>query len=288
MRKNHRRFIICNKGRLHLSTVGNGIRLIPTCNQSRGILRLVLDFDDANRHMPITGGSIRTIQHISVSVGPFKGKAVETSKDRMPLQALIVHSHDSREYAARFNWHVIEGDSAELPFANETIDLIVLPHVLEFAADPHQILREVDRVLRPEGRLVISGFNPASLWGARQYLSRLIGSPYLPRDGQFISLIRVKDWLQLLNYSLDRGHFGCYKFPLQGQSAMGRMDFLEKMGNRWWPIFGAVFIVSAIKRHQGIRLIGAAQAIRVPAIQQLAPAVDRSKLVDPLKKSQTK
>jgi len=204
------------------------------------------------------------------------------------LQALIVHSHDSREYAARFNWYVIEGDSTELPFANETIDLIVLPHVLEFAADPHQILREVDRVLRPEGRLVISGFNPASLWGARQYLSRLIGSPYLPRDGQFISLIRVKDWLQLLNYSLDRGHFGCYKFPLQGYSAMGRMNFLEKMGNRWWPIFGAVFLVSAIKRHQGMRLIGPAQAIRVPAIQQLAPAVDRSKLVDPLKKSQTK
>jgi SAM-dependent methyltransferase len=209
-------------------------------------------------------------------------------ENRMPLQALIVHSHDSREYAARFNWHVIEGDSAELPFANETIDLVVLPHVLEFAADPHQILREVDRVLRPEGRLVISGFNPASLWGARQYLSRLIGSPYLPRDGQFISLIRVKDWLQLLNYSLDRGHFGCYKFPLQGQSAMGRMDFLEKMGNRWWPIFGAVFLVSAIKRHQGLRLIGPAQTIRVPAIQQLSPAVDRSKLAAPLKKTQTK
>jgi hypothetical protein len=66
------------------------------------------------------------------------------------------------------------------------------------------------------------------------------------------------------------------------------MDFLEKMGNRWWPIFGAVFLVSAIKRHQGMRLIGPAQSIRAPAIQQLAPAVDRSKLADPLKKSQTK
>ena len=196
----------------------------------------------------------------------------------MPLQVLLIHSDDSHEYAARFHWHLIEGNSSELPFANESLDLIVLPHVLEFAADPHQILREVDRVLRPEGRLIISGFNPASLWGARQYCSRLIGSPYLPRDGQFISLIRIKDWLKLLNFSLDRGHFGCYKFPLQGQSSMSRMDFLESMGNRWWPIFGAVFLVSAIKRQQGIRLIGQIAPVRIPAIQQLTPAAERNQL----------
>ena len=199
-------------------------------------------------------------------------------ENRMPLQALLLNSNDSREYAARFNWHLIEGNTSELPFANESLDLVVLPHVLEFAADPHQILREIDRVLRPEGRLIISGFNPASLWGARQYLSRLIGNPYLPRDGQFISLIRIKDWLKLLNFSLDRGHFGCYKLPLQGQSSMGRMAFLESMGNRWWPIFGAVFLVSAIKRQQGIRLIGRVAPIRIPAIPQLTPAAERNQI----------
>ena len=200
------------------------------------------------------------------------------NENRMPLQALLMHTQDSHQYAARFNWNLIEGNYEELPFASESLDLVVLPHVLEFAADPHQILREVDRVLRPEGRLIISGFNPASLWGARQYLSRLIGNPYLPRDGQFISLIRVKDWLQLLNFSLDRGHFGCYKFPLQGQSSMARMDFLESMGNRWWPIFGAVFLLSAIKRQQGMRLVGQIAPVRIPAIQQLSPAAERQQL----------
>jgi len=199
-------------------------------------------------------------------------------ENRMPLQAILLNSNDSREYAARFNWHLIEGNTSELPFANESLDLVVLPHVLEFATDPHQILREIDRVLRPEGRLIISGFNPASLWGARQYLSRLIGNPYLPRDGQFISLIRIKDWLKLLNFSLDRGHFGCYKLPLQGQSSMGRMAFLESMGNRWWPIFGAVFLVSAIKRQQGIRLIGRVAPVRIPAIPQLTPAAERNQI----------
>ena len=134
--------------------------------------------------------------------------------------------------------------------------------------------------------MVISGFNPASLWGARQYLSRLIGNPYLPRDGQFIGLLRIKDWLQLLNYSLDRGHFGCYKFPLHGEPAMNRMDFLEPMGNRWWPIFGAVFIVSAIKRHKGMRLIGQVASVRLPAINQLAPAAERNQLCDSLNKTE--
>ena len=200
------------------------------------------------------------------------------SENRMPLQVLLIHANDNRTHAGRFKWHLIEANSTELPFASESLDLIVLPHVLEFASDPHQILREVDRVLRPEGRLIISGFNPASLWGARQYLSRLIGTPYLPRDGQFISLIRIKDWLELLNFSLDRGHFGCYKFPLQGEAVMGQMNFLEKMGNRWWPIFGAVFIVSAIKRHQGIRLIGQVQKARIPTLTQLSPAAERNKL----------
>jgi len=199
-------------------------------------------------------------------------------ENRMPLQALLNNSNESRETSGRFPGHLIQGDATELPFASESLDLVVLPHVLEFAADPHQILREVDRVLRPEGRLVISGFNPASLWGIRQYLSRLIGSPYLPRDGQFISLIRIKDWLQLLNYSLDRGHFGCYKFPLNRQQSMSRMDFMEPMGNRWWPIFGAVFLVSAIKRHQGMRLIGQISPIRVPVVPNLSPAAERNQL----------
>jgi hypothetical protein len=59
---------------------------------------------------------------------------------------------------------------------------------------------------------------------------------------------------------------------------MTRMDFLEPMGNRWWPIFGAVFLVSAIKRQKGMRLIGQVQPLRVPAITQLAPAAERNTL----------
>lgn len=67
----------------------------------------------------------------------------------------------------------------ELPFASASIDLVVLPHVLEFAEEPHQILREVERVLIPEGQVIICGFNPVSLWGARHVWSRWSDSDFL-------------------------------------------------------------------------------------------------------------
>ena len=68
----------------------------------------------------------------------------------------------------------------ELPFASQSIDLVALPHVLEFTDDPHEVLREVARVLMPEGRLIITGFNPLSLWGMRQGMRRLGTESFLP------------------------------------------------------------------------------------------------------------
>ncbi|VVE68828.1 SAM-dependent methyltransferase [Pandoraea pnomenusa] len=68
----------------------------------------------------------------------------------------------------------------ELPIATASTDLVVLPHVLEFAENPHDILREVERILVPEGQVIITGFNNLSLWGAREELGRLAGAPFLP------------------------------------------------------------------------------------------------------------
>ncbi|WP_223717365.1 class I SAM-dependent methyltransferase, partial [Escherichia fergusonii] len=63
-------------------------------------------------------------------------------------------------------------DFHALPFPANSLDLVVLPHALELASDPHETLREVERVLVPEGRVVILGFNPASLWGLWQRAGR--------------------------------------------------------------------------------------------------------------------
>ncbi len=160
----------------------------------------------------------------------------------------------------------------ELPFAAQSIDLVVMPHILEFAQEPHQVLREVDRVLVPEGHVIITGFNPASLWGLRQALVRAGAGPYLPRDGQFISLPRIKDWLKLLSFETNRGRFGCYA-PWAGSDRwLSRWSFLEKAGDRWWPVFGSVYLLSAVKRVRGMRVIGPAWKRKDERRVALAPA----------------
>jgi len=165
----------------------------------------------------------------------------------------------------------------DLPFASESIDLIALPHVLEFSENPHEALREVHRVLRPEGRIVISGFNPMSLWGVRQYTGRIFHQPFLPESGRFISHFRIKDWLNLLNYSIDRGKFGCYAFPTKKNKPLKELTFFDKAGDRWWPFFGSIFMLSAIKRNPAVRLVGKIKSTRPRLKPQLA-AVQQTKL----------
>jgi len=162
----------------------------------------------------------------------------------------------------------------ELPFATASLDLIILPHALELARDPHATLREVERVLRPEGRLLILGLNPASFWGLRQNLGRLRSRKrqlFLPRAGDFIGYWRLRDWLRLLGLEVDAARFGCYAPPLNSEKWLSRWRWIEKVGARWWPVLGAVYFISATKRVQGMRLVGLAKNHK--AKTRAAPAV---------------
>jgi SAM-dependent methyltransferase len=144
-------------------------------------------------------------------------------------------------------------DLRELPFAANSIDLVVMPHILEFHDDPHQILREVERILIPDGQLVITGFNPISLWGLRQ---RLPNRPdEFPVNGNYISVLRLKDWLQLLSFEVERGNFGCYAPPCHHERWIKRWHFMEAAGDRWWGLAGGVYLLRAVKRVHGMRLI---------------------------------
>jgi len=164
-------------------------------------------------------------------------------------------------------------DFDALPFDSNSLDLIVLPHALELARDPHLALREVERVLVPEGRVVVVGFNPASLWGIRQRLGhwrrRLLsgsGSPlFLPSAGEFMRYRRLRDWLRLLSFEVEAGRFGCYRPPVAAQKWLTRFAWMERAGERWWPVFGAVYFVVAVKRVRGMRLVGLARAHARPA-----------------------
>ena len=164
-------------------------------------------------------------------------------------------------------------DFDALPFDSSSLDLVVLPHALEFARDPHRALREVERVLVPEGRVVVVGFNPSSLWGLRQLLGHLgrrllmrkSASLFLPSAGEFMRYRRLRDWLRLLSFEVESGRFGCYRPPVASSRWLARYEWMERAGERWWPVFGAVYFVVAVKRVRGMRLVGLVRDQRQPA-----------------------
>jgi SAM-dependent methyltransferase len=141
----------------------------------------------------------------------------------------------------------------DLPIATNSIDLLLVPHALEFSAHPHQILREVQRVLMPEGHAVIACFNPWSLWGVRRLFSRRRGT--YPWRGRFVNLPRLKDWLALLELEIDAGRMGCYLPPCTQPKWIQRFRFMEAAGRRWWPIAGGVYFLHVVKRVRGMRVI---------------------------------
>ncbi len=151
-----------------------------------------------------------------------------------------------------------------LPFPNASIDLVVLPHALELARDPHQTLREVERVLVPEGRAVIVGFNPASLWGLRQRMGHVRrgmglgrGQPlYLPSSGEFIGYWRLRDWLRLLSFEVESARFGAWRPAVKSESWLQRWAWIDPVADRWWPVLGALYFLVAVKRVRGMRLVG--------------------------------
>lgn len=173
-------------------------------------------------------------------------------------------------------------DAAALPFPAASLDLVVLPHTLELSADPHQVLREVERVLVPEGRVVVCGLNPASLWGLRQARGHVLqrmglhngpGRLYLPDAGDFIGPWRLRDWLRLLGFEVESERFGCYRPAVRTDKWLQRTAWMDPAGARWWPIFGAVYLFVAIKRVRGMRLLGPAwKPRRVAAATQVSVA----------------
>ena len=174
------------------------------------------------------------------------------SANRMPHRWLATETpHEKAEFMTNF---------AAWPFPANSLDLVVLPHSLELTADPHAALREVARVLVPEGRVVICGLNPMSLWGFRQHRAHLYrkfgwNHMFLPEAGEFIGYLRMRDWLRLLGLDIESGQFGCYRPALANPQWLSRFAWMDRAGARWWPILGAVYCLVAVKRVHGMTLL---------------------------------
>jgi SAM-dependent methyltransferase len=206
-------------------------------------------------------GDVFGFRAIQLGLPPLRG----LRSNRMPSRwivsenahsALTQNLSDQADVQNGFQTQVLTQFHA-LPFPSASLDLLVLPHTLEISADPHAVLREVDRVLIPEGRVIILGFHHWSLWGlaCRRWPWR-----------QRIAYTRLLDWLRLLNFDLQMSQFRAFCPPIQSDRWLKRFAWLDHWGCRWTPYLGGIYAVEAIKRVHGMRLIELAkhQSLRRP------------------------
>ncbi len=148
--------------------------------------------------------------------------------------------------------NVLEGGGAlgsrhdKLPIAGDSVDVVYLAHCLEFINNPHEVLRETFRVLIPEGYVIISGFNPWSLWGAWRCVMRFIR--HVPWDSRFVSVGRLKDWLALLGFDVVQISPYFFRPPFSHARFLQYLKWLEKVGSYCWPFLGGAYLVLARKR----------------------------------------
>ena len=203
------------------------------------------------------------------------------ASNRMPYRWLAVDTLEYSQFtaspASRPNTSArlpaFAADATALPFAPCSLDLLAMPHTLDMSQDPHAALREAERVLVPEGRVVITGLNPNSLWGLRQSRShfyRRFGAQgqkktlFLPDAHEMIGYWRLRDWLRLLNFEVESARFGGYVPSFVSQKWLDRFSWMDALGPRWWPIFGAMYCVVAVKRVRGMRLLESGRRARRP------------------------
>jgi len=136
------------------------------------------------------------------------------------------------------------GDMHRLPVETDSIDAVLLPHTLDFSDRPHEVLREVDRVLRRDGKIIILGFKPVGLWGLRRLIP---GAGIPPGADHLISERRLKDWLQLLDMRIQRSTRYFFRWPLPRKKVRASTKW-EQRGRAWWPELSACYMLSAQKR----------------------------------------
>ena len=136
------------------------------------------------------------------------------------------------------------GELHRLPVESDSIDAILLPHTLDFSDRPHEILREVDQVLRADGHIVILGFKPAGLWGLRRLIP---GAGMPPGADHLISDRRMRDWLKLLDMRVLGSLRYFFRWPLPRRKVSTSQKW-EQRGQTLWPELAACYMLTAQKR----------------------------------------
>jgi len=196
-----------------------------------------------------------------------------------PVDALSVCSDLDKLSPGR---NAIVAHEYELPFFDNEFPRVISAHVHEYTVEPHRYLRELARVIEPEGQLIISGYNMFNILGVglRHRLYRRVGSPVYP--AHYLGVGRLKDWLRLLGFELEGGGFFYYLPLTRSLAILDRLRWMEAAGNRWWPRASAGFVLAARKRLPGVTPLSSREKLRLwaPAPQPALARVTQAGLME--------
>lgn len=162
----------------------------------------------------------------------------------------------------------IQSRAHQLAIAADSIDAILLPHTLERAENPHAVVREAARVLRPDGCLIALGFLPTGLWGLRHLLARggyPRGSLHLIRER------RLGDWLKLLSFDVEPAVEYCHTLPFETVRRFAGMP-RERWAKRWMPVLAGAYMIVARKR--AVNLTPIRPAFKRPRLRAVGGLVE--------------
>ncbi len=142
----------------------------------------------------------------------------------------------------------IKADMEALPIDFDSVDLVIASHVLECSRDPHQVLREIDRVLVADGHCIFIGFNPLAFWHSRR---SFCVSKETDQNPHLYGVSRVRDWLSLLDWKVNKISYASFRPTFMKGKIFDRLEKMEKWGSLYWPIFGNLYIIYAQKQVVG-------------------------------------
>ena len=134
----------------------------------------------------------------------------------------------------------------QLAVATDSVDAVLLPHTLERTSSPHALLREVDRVLRQDGVLIVLSFASGGFWGLRHLLA---GGGYPEGRDRVIREGRLRDWLELLSFDVPAATRYCHTLPIERAKQL-RLLPREELAQRWLPMLSGGYLLRAEKRVQ--------------------------------------
>lgn len=136
----------------------------------------------------------------------------------------------------------IESEYYELPLLSGSVDLVIVPHTLGFLDNPQKLLNEACRIVKPEGDIIIFGFNPASLWGLKKWLVKNKNAPW---SGNFIQAGKIIHWLSLADFELVSQKRLMFRPPIQQHTIFRKLKIMEWLGENINALFGGIFVIIA-------------------------------------------